>query len=163
MQDILNKILDNEEITKKSEELKKQGKKIVMVNGVFDLLHVGHINLLRNSKKNGNVLIVAMNSDASVNAYKDGRPIINEKERAIALASLFFIDYVTIFKEDKPLKIIEEIKPHILAKGIYYDSKKVDEEAKLMKKLGGKVIKIKHPVKTSTSQIIDKIRGAKFG
>lgn len=163
MQDILNKILSNEKVAEKSEDLNKRGKKVVLVNGVFDLLHSGHISFLRNAKSNGDILIVATNSDASVKKYKgNGRPILSEKYRAIALASLFFVDYVTIFNEDKALKIIETIKPNILVKGIYYDAGRVDEEAKLMDKLGGKVVKINHSIKLTTSQIIDKIKGVKI-
>lgn len=163
MQDILNKILSNEKVAEKSEDLNNRGKKVVLVNGVFDLLHSGHISFLRNAKSNGDILIVATNSDASVKKYKgNGRPILSEKYRAIALASLFFVDYVTIFNEDKALKIIETIKPNILVKGIYYDAGRVDEEAKLMDKLGGKVVKINHSIKLTTSQIIDKIKGVKI-
>jgi len=163
MQDILNKILSNEKAAEKSEYLKKQGEKIVLVNGVFDLLHSGHISFLRNAKSKGDILIVATNSDASVKKYKgNSRPILSEKYRAIALASLFFVDYITVFNEDKALKIIETIKPNILVKGIYYDAGRVDEETDLMNKLGGKVVKINHPIKLSTSQIIDKIRGVKI-
>ena len=164
MQDIINKILSNEEISKISGKLKKEDKKVVMVNGAFDLLHSGHINFLRKAKKNGDVLLVAVNSDKSIKTYKNfDRPAIPEMDRAILIASLFFVDYVTIFNESKALKIIKIIKPDILAKGNYYDPTRVDEEVELVKKLGGKVIKIKHPVKISTSQIIEKIRSVKFG
>ena len=162
MQDIKNKILSNEEISKISERLKKENKKIVMVNGAFDLLHSGHVNFLRKARENGDILMVAINSDKSIKIYKNSnRPIIPEMDRAILIASLFFVDYVTIFKEEKALMVIKSIKPNILVKGNYYDSARVDEEVELVEQLGGKVIKIKHPVKISTSQIIEKIRGVK--
>ena len=163
MQDIMNKILSNKEISKISEKLKKEGKKVVMVNGAFDLLHSGHVNFLRKAKENGDILMVAVNSDKSIKTYKNpNRPIIPENDRATLIASLFFVDYVTIFNESKALKIIKSIKPGLLVKGNYYDSVRVDEEVELVKKLGGKVVKINHPAKISTSQIIEKIVGEKI-
>lgn len=159
MQDILNKILNNKEISKKSEELKKQGKKVVMVNGVFDLLHVGHVGFLRKAKDKGDVLLVAVNSDKSVKTFKgDDKPIILEKDRAFLIAALSFVDYVTIFNESKALKIIEKIKPDILVKGIRPDIKRLEEEKELVGKHGWKIDQIIHNTTISTGQIIDKIK-----
>ncbi|HLC63567.1 MAG TPA: adenylyltransferase/cytidyltransferase family protein [Candidatus Nanoarchaeia archaeon] len=164
MKDIVNKILSNEEMAKTSLELKNQGKKVVMVNGVFDLLHAGHIGFLRAAKEKGDVLIVATNTDASVKTYKgEDKPVIPERERVLILASLFFVDYVTLFEESKALRIIEEINPDILVKGIRPDPERLKEEIALMKELGGKVEHIHNLVTTSTGQIIDKIRGIKSG
>ena len=163
MQDILNKILSNEEAAKKAEYLKIQRKRIVLANGAFDLLHSGHVNLLRRARDKGDVLFVAINSDRSIKTYKKpDRPNIPEMDRAVLVASLFFVDYVTIFNESKALNIIKNIKPDVLVKGNYYDPARVDEEVELVKKLGGGVVKIKHPVKISTSQIIERIRGVKI-
>jgi len=159
MQDILSKILTNEEIVKRGRELKKEGKKIAMANGVFDLLHTGHISFLRDAKRQGDVLIVATNSDVSVRTYKGkDKPIIPENDRAILLASLFFVDYVTIFEESKALKIIEEINPDVLVKGIRPDPERLKEEIELMKSLGSKVVYINNKVTMSTGQIIEKIK-----
>ncbi|MBI2667504.1 adenylyltransferase/cytidyltransferase family protein [Candidatus Woesearchaeota archaeon] len=132
MEDILNKVLSNDEIAKKSRGLKKQGKIIVMANGSFDLLHIGHIDLLRQAKRKGDILIIAINSDLSIRTYKgNDRPIIPEKERALMLASLFFVDHVTIFNESKALNIIEKIKPDILVKGIRPDPERLEEEKRI--------------------------------
>ncbi|MBI4158719.1 adenylyltransferase/cytidyltransferase family protein [Candidatus Woesearchaeota archaeon] len=160
MQGILNKILDNDEIARKSDELKKQGKIVIMVNGVFDLLHVGHVSFLKSAREKGDVLFVAINTDASVKTYKgEDKPIIPERERALILASLFFVDYVTLFEESKALRIIEEINPDVLVKGIRPDPERLKEEIALMEMLGGKVEHIHNQVTTSTGQIINKIRG----
>ncbi|MBI2667505.1 adenylyltransferase/cytidyltransferase family protein [Candidatus Woesearchaeota archaeon] len=144
MPEVSIKILSNDEIAKKSRGLKKQGKKVIMVNGVFDMLHIGHIGFLRKAKEKGDVLFVAVNSNQSVKSYKgENKPIIPEKERVLMLASLFFVDHVTIFNESKALNIIEKIKPDILVKGIRPDPERLEEEN----------------VTTSSGQIIDKIRG----
>lgn len=131
-----------------------------MVNGVFDLLHAGHINFLRQAKEKGDVLIVAINSDKSVKTYKGkDKPIIPEKERAVLLASLFFIDYVTIFDESEALDIIRKIKPDVLVKGIRRDEKRLVEEIKLIDSLDSKITYVENEVTISTGQIINKIKG----
>lgn len=131
-----------------------------MVNGVFDLLHAGHINFLRQAKEKGDVLIVAINSDKSVKTYKGkDKPIMPEKERAVLLASLFFIDYVTIFDESEALDIIRKIKPDVLVKGIRRDEKRLVEEIKLIDSLDSKITYVENEVTISTGQIINKIKG----
>ena len=163
MQDIERKILSNEKITEKSAEFKKEGRKVIMVNGVFDLLHVGHIGFLRKAKAQGDILFVAVNSDLSVKSFKgDDKPIIPENERATMLASLFFVDYVTIFNESKALDIIKKIKPDLLVKGIRPDPKRLEEEIELVDANGWKIKQIIHNTTISTGQIIDKIRDFKY-
>ena len=95
-----------------------RGKRVVFTNGCFDILHPGHIDLLRRARQLGDVLIVAINSDASVRRIKGpGRPIFDEKERAELLAAMEMVDLVTIFDEDTPFEIILKIRPDVLVKG----------------------------------------------
>ena len=100
------------------QKLKSENKTIVFTNGCFDLLHPGHIKLLEQAKRAGDVLIVALNSDASVKKLKDARrPILNQNARVRIIAAIKWVDYIIIFKELTPLKLIQKIRPHILAKG----------------------------------------------
>lgn len=97
-------------------------KKIVFTNGCYDLLHVGHVRLLKKAKSLGDILILAINSDLSLRKLKGrGRPLVGEKERAEVLSALSCVDYVTIFPEDTPLETIQMLKPDILIKGGDYE------------------------------------------
>ncbi|HPR18498.1 MAG TPA: D-glycero-beta-D-manno-heptose 1-phosphate adenylyltransferase [Candidatus Cloacimonadota bacterium] len=112
------KLKTRQEISSIVQEIKKQGKNIVFTNGCFDILHAGHIQYLQEAKKLGDVLIVGLNSDASVKRLKgDERPINNETDRAIVLSALTCVDYVVIFEQDTPLELINLILPHFLVKG----------------------------------------------
>ena len=129
------------------EELKKQNKKIVTTNGVFDILHIGHIRYLKEAKKLGNILIVGINSDASVKRIKDPRrPFNNENNRAEILAALECVDYVTIFNEDNPIIFLKAVMPNTHVKGGDYNMDQIVEksvvennqgEVKLIPKVGG--------------------------
>src|SRR3989344_1886008 len=133
------KIKTISELKKIAEALKSQNKKIVTTNGVFDILHIGHIRYLRAAKKLGDVLIVAVNSDSSVRKIKGPkRPLNNENDRAEALASLECVDYVTIFSENTPIKILGIIKPRIHVKGGDYN---IDEivEKDIVEKNNGRI------------------------
>jgi len=137
--------------------LKKQNKKIVTTNGVFDILHIGHIRYLRAAKKLGDVLIVAVNSDSSVRKIKGPkRPLNNENDRAEALASLECVDYVTIFSENTPIKILGIIKPRIHVKGGDYN---IDEivEKDIVEKNNGRIALMPKVKGYSTSELIRKI------
>lgn len=127
---------DNDVIDKLIKKLKKKNYKIVFTNGCFDIIHNGHINYLRKAKQLGDILIVGINSDSSARKIKgEKRPIINEKDRAKLIASFGFIDYVLIFNELTPKKLIRKIKPDILVKGGDYDIKEIigKEYAKTIK------------------------------
>ena len=114
----MEKILPWEKLKARLESLKKAGKRIVFTNGCFDIIHVGHVSYLEKAKELGDVLVVGLNSDASVASLKGpSRPIVPEQERAYVVSALESIDYVTIFEEDTPQKLIEYLKPHILVKG----------------------------------------------
>jgi D-beta-D-heptose 7-phosphate kinase/D-beta-D-heptose 1-phosphate adenosyltransferase len=135
-------------------ELKKQNKRIVFTNGCYDLIHPGHIKYLIDAKKLGDILVVGLNSDKSVTSLKgDTRPINNQDDRACILAAIEAVDYIVIFNEDTPYKLIKLIKPHILVKGGDYEGKDVVgqdivEEVKLVKFVNG----------YSTSKSIEKIK-----
>src|SRR5919197_6422128 len=107
-----------QEIAAAVRKLQAAGKTVVFTNGCFDILHAGHIDLLRRARALGDVLVVAINSDASVARMKGpNRPIITESERAELLAGLEIVDFVCVFDEDTPLRAILEIHPDILVKG----------------------------------------------
>lgn len=117
----MGKVVDKEEIIDIVKNLKKENKKTVFTNGCFDILHVGHVRYLKASKKCGDVLIVGVNSDSSVRNLKGPtRPINNENDRAEIVSELGFVDYVVLFSENSPAKLLEEIKPDIYTKGADY-------------------------------------------
>ena len=137
--------------------LKSEGKKIVFTNGCFDLVHAGHIDYLSKAKAMGDVLIVGLNSDDSVTRLKgEKRPILNEHERAFVLSNIKPVDYVILFNEDTPQKLIEELLPDILVKGEDWAIEDI-VGADVVIANGGKVKNIKFVNDQSTSKIIDKI------
>ncbi|MBL7171033.1 MAG: D-glycero-beta-D-manno-heptose 1-phosphate adenylyltransferase [Candidatus Omnitrophica bacterium] len=136
---------------------RKKGKKIVFTNGCFDILHQGHIKILEAAKSKGDILVVGLNSDKSVRGLKGkGRPIQGEKERARILASLRMVDYVVIFNESTPLRLIKSIKPDVLVKGSDYRNKKV-VGGKEVKEAGGKVYLFPVVKGYSSTDIIKKL------
>ena len=148
------KIKTREEIKKIAEKLKRQGKKVVTCNGCFDILHPGHIYFLEQSKKQGDILIVGLNSDGSVKENKGPkRPINNENARAAVLSALDMVDYVVIFDEKTPIKLLEAIKPDVHCNGKEYDYDCI--EAPTVKKYGGKIHLIKNYKGFSTTKIIE--------
>ena len=153
----MNKILDRGALQEKLENLRKTGKKIAFTNGCFDILHVGHVRYLREAKKNGDVLVLALNSDSSVRSIKgEKRPLVPETERAEVLAALEFIDFITIFDEFTPLELIKFLKPDVLIKGGDWPEEKVvgrDE----VKQWGGKVVIIPEVMGKSTTNVVEKI------
>lgn len=135
---------------------RKQGKKIVFTNGVFDILHQGHLESLQKAKSYGDVLIVGINSDASVKKIKGPkRPIVPERERANLVAALKPVDYVVIFGETDPRQIILKIKPSVHVKGDDYKLKQIIER-KVVEANGGKVVLV--PTNSlSTTRLINQI------
>lgn len=113
-----SKICSTCEIIKVVEKLKKENKKIVFTNGCFDLLHIGHVNLFQKAKTLGDVLVVAINSDASLAQLKGSkRPLVSQTDRTQILAALSCIDYVVVFNEQTPYELLSALKPDILVKG----------------------------------------------
>ena len=152
------KIKSNEEMKKIVEGFKRQNKIVVTTNGCYDILHLAHINLLNKLKSLGDVLIILLNSDSSIRSYKgQNRPIIPEQERAEMLAALESVDYVTLFNENKPLKILQELKPNIHTKGKQGESSRNEEERKLVESWGGQLKEVDSGSFNSTTDIIKKI------
>jgi D-beta-D-heptose 7-phosphate kinase/D-beta-D-heptose 1-phosphate adenosyltransferase len=139
-------------------QAKSEGKKIVFTNGCFDLLHGGHVQLLREAKNLGDILIVALNSDRSVRQIKGpDRPILPEEERAELIAALEMVDYVTMFDEPDPLNVIRELRPDVLAKGgDWAEDKIVGRE--FIESYGGRVAVIPFLKGHSTTEIIERMR-----
>lgn len=138
-------------------ELKAQNKKIVFTNGVFDIIHRGHVEYLREAKSCGDVLIVGLNSDSSVKMIKgDKRPIVTEENRAYVLANLKPVDYVIIFNEDTPYNTIKKIVPDFLVKGADWDEDKI-VGSDIVKQSGGEIKRIKFVENNSSTNIIEKI------
>ena len=138
-------------------KLKAEGKKVVFTNGVFDLIHAGHVDYLSKARKLGDVLIVGLNSDESVRRIKgEKRPILKQEERAFILSNLKPVDYVVFFEEDTPAILISEIIPDILVKGADWSVEKIVGKD-MVEKNGGKVMNIEFVNDQSTSRIIDMI------
>ena len=156
----MHKILDRKILKDKLAVLRKEGKKIAFTNGCFDILHVGHVRYLKEAKKTTDILVLALNSDTSVQAIKGAkRPLVSEEERAEVLAALECIDYVTIFDELTPLELIRYLKPDILIKGGDWPEDKVIGRDEI-KKWGGHVTIIPEVAGKSTTNIVDKIISA---
>ncbi|OPY89735.1 MAG: Bifunctional protein HldE [Syntrophus sp. PtaU1.Bin208] len=153
----MGKILNWENLKKAVDELRRQGKKIAFTNGCFDILHVGHTRYLRQARERGDVLVLALNSDVSVRKIKgEKRPLIPQGERADLLSCLEFVDYVTIFDETTPLKLILYLKPDVLIKGgDWAEDQVVGREE--VKTWGGSVAIIPEIPGASTTNIVDKI------
>jgi len=136
---------------------RKQGKKLVFTNGCFDLLHLGHIRYLKKAKSLGDILVVGLNSDRSVKKIKgEKRPILPEKERAEILSSLWFVDYVVLFNEETPERLIRELEPDVLVKGADWKLKEI-VGADLVRSRGGVVRRIPLYKSRSTTSVIDEI------
>jgi len=133
---------------------KALGKTIVLANGCFDLFHVGHIRYLRAARARGDILVVALNSDASVRKLKGkGRPILPQRERAEILASFSFVDYVTVFNEPMVTKVLLALKPDLHVKGSDY-SRETVPEMETVRAYGGRVAIVGGPKIRNTSQVI---------
>jgi len=153
----LKKLYTLPQLKKIIAEQKKKGERIVLANGCFDLIHAGHIRYLKESRKKGDVLVVALNSDSSVRRLKGkGRPILGEKERAEILSSFSFVDYLTFFGELTVEKVLLALKPDIHAKGSDYTKETVPEK-EVVKSYGGRVAITGGPKIRSTSQLIKRI------
>ncbi len=145
-------------------DLRRQGRRIVSTNGAFDILHIGHVRALQQSRALGDVLVVGVNSDSSVKQYKsDLRPIVSQEDRAEMVAALACVDYAAVFTETDPRNFLELVKPHIHAKsGDYSPDRKPGEpgymvEADTVRKNGGEVKIIPLVSGKSTTNIIKRI------
>ena len=144
-------------LTEKIQHLKRDGKKIVFTNGVFDIIHRGHIAYLNEAKALGDFLIVGLNADASVKRLKgDSRPVNKENDRKFVMENLKAVDEVIIFTEDTPLNLISKIIPDILVKGGDWKEDQI-VGSDIVKQNGGKVFSLKFVNDYSTTGIIEKI------
>jgi D-beta-D-heptose 7-phosphate kinase/D-beta-D-heptose 1-phosphate adenosyltransferase len=154
------KVLTRHDLAARAATWRSAGKRIVLANGCFDLLHAGHLALLGHAARLGEVLVVAINGDASVRRLKGaGRPLVAEGERAALLAALTYVDVVTIFDEDTPLAVLQAVKPHVLVKGgDYQPSEVVGRE--LVEAAGGRVEIVPLTPEKSTTSLLERIRGS---
>ncbi|MDF7826028.1 D-glycero-beta-D-manno-heptose 1-phosphate adenylyltransferase [Pontiellaceae bacterium B12227] len=156
MRNFEDKILTREQMVAERARLKEQGTVVAFTNGCFDILHPGHVTYLQFTRQQGDVLVLGMNSDASVRRNKgDDRPIVCEEDRARVIAALECIDYVVLFDEDEPREMIAELLPDVLVKGedwAHYVSGREEVEA-----AGGKVVLAKMVEGRSTTNVIGRI------
>ncbi len=147
-----------DEMSEIIERLKSDGKTVVMTNGCFDLLHVGHVRCLQGAREAGDVLVVAVNSDSSVKSYKGpDQPINPEDERMEVLAALGCVDYVFLFSEPTVDGVLLRLKPHCHAKGSDYTEETVPERDTVLS-YGGKIVITGDPKNHATRDIIERIR-----
>jgi D-beta-D-heptose 7-phosphate kinase/D-beta-D-heptose 1-phosphate adenosyltransferase len=159
----IHKILPLEEAYRKVDELKRQGRRVVLTNGCFDLIHPGHTRLFTEARKLGDVLIVAMNSDRSVCALKGkNRALQPEAERAEIIAAMAAVDYVTIFDDESVLAVVARMLPDVLVKGGHYTLDQVVGH-KEVQAAGGQVVCVPIVAGYSTTAIIEAARKAVGG
>ena len=152
------KILSKDELLAERARLRDAGQQFVFTNGVFDILHVGHVRYLESARALGDALVVAINSDASVRELKGaGRPLINEDERAEILAALRSVDYVTIFDDVSPRSLIAELLPDVLVKGGDYALDEIHGREEVAA-AGGRVVSLPFVEGISSSGIIEQMK-----
>lgn len=152
------KILTPDELLIERRTLREAGKKLVFTNGVFDILHVGHVRYLNQARELGDAVIVAVNSDRSVRELKgEGRPLVNQSDRAEILAGLEAVDYVTIFDDISPRSLIAELLPDILVKGGDYSLDQIHGREEV-EAAGGRVLSLPLVEGVSTSVIVVRIK-----
>ena len=155
---MIEKILSPEQMLRERERLRAAGKRLVFTNGVFDLLHVGHVRYLEQARALGDALLVAINSDRTVRELKGlDRPIFNEAERAEILAALRCVDYVTVFDNISPRSLITELLPDVLVKGGDYQLDQIHGREEV-EAAGGKVISLPFVEGASTTQLIERMK-----
>ncbi len=156
-----NKIKTLPQIAAAIKKLKQKNKKVVFTNGCFDILHAGHVNYLSKAKSLGDVLVIGLNSDGSAKKLKGkSRPIVAQKNRAILLAALEAVDFVVVFNDLAPLKLIKLVKPDVLVKGGDWKKENI-VGYDFVKSYGGKVKSLVYIKGLSTRGLIDKIRNLK--
>ena len=155
------KIVELTELGEYSRTLRAEGKKLVVTNGCFDVLHVGHVRYLQAARALGSALAVGVNGDASVRELKgDNRPINNERDRAEVLAALECVDFVTIFPETRATRLLEIVRPAVYAKGGDYTPETLNaEERAVLQEIGTEIRIIPFEKGYSTSGLLKKLRG----
>jgi len=154
----MTKILDRQGLIRERERLRGEGKLLVFTNGCFDLLHPGHVRYLAEARALGDALVVALNSDRSVRVLKgEGRPILDEKERAEIIAALEAVDYVIVFDEETPRELVAELLPDVLVKGGDWAGDRIVGREEV-EAAGGRVVSAPVVPGYSTTEILRKIR-----
>ena len=153
-------VVEWQELLRLRQSWSAQGKVVVWTNGCFDLLRLGHIKSLQRSKEQGDILVVELNSDNSVRRLKgEGRPLFPKYYRAEMLAAVVYVDYVVIFEDIEPSRLVEELKPEVICKGAdYADGKKPMPEAEMVRSYGGRVCFIALFEDYSTKRILQSIQ-----
>ncbi len=152
------KILSRQDLAKRLAEHRAHGERIVLANGCFDLLHVGHIRYLEGARREGDILVVAVNSDSSVHALKgDARPVLPAQARAELVAALAAVSYVTLFDELNVEALLEELRPHVHAKGTDYTAETVPERESAAR-LGVRIAIVGDPKRHSTREFLARLR-----
>jgi rfaE bifunctional protein nucleotidyltransferase chain/domain len=152
-------LIKRKDVKALAQRLRRSRKRIVFTNGVFDLLHRGHVEYLAKAKSYGDVLVVGLNSDASVRRLKGaGRPLQKQTDRAIILLALKAVDYVVVFGEDRPDKLIREISPAVLVKGADWKLSEI-AGADYVTSCGGVVRRVRLTTGRSSSKLIRKLSG----
>ena len=152
------KLQNLHEIADIAAQARKNGQSVVFTNGCFDILHRGHVHILRQAKANGDLLIVGINSDRSVKSIKGAsRPILPETDRVELIAAMEMVDYVVLFDEPDPYRLIAAIKPNVLAKGGDWSADKI-VGADVVAENGGRIAVIPYLQGSSTTKIIERIR-----
>lgn len=155
--DIQSKIMEPRTLAGRLEDLRSAGKRVVFTNGCFDILHIGHVRYLSAAKNEGDLLVVGLNSDQSVRLIKGKRrPIVQQDQRLEIIASLQVVDYVSLFDEPDPLKLIQLLKPTILVKGADWSADEIIG-ADFVKSSGGRVVRVSLEQDASTSSLIERI------
>ncbi len=161
--DTRDKILSRDGVREVIEEHRRAGKKIVFANGIFDLLHVGHVRYLQAARAEGDLLVVGVNSDFSAKQLKgEGRPILTERARAALVAALAAVDYVVIFDELDAKALLRDLQPNIHAKGTDYTAETVPERD-LAELLGIRVAIVGDPKRHSTRELLTRLRESGAG
>jgi D-beta-D-heptose 7-phosphate kinase/D-beta-D-heptose 1-phosphate adenosyltransferase len=157
------KILSAEDLLAERARLRAAGKKLVFTNGVFDIVHVGHVRYLEQARALGDTLVVAINSDATVRKLKGaGRPLMIQRERAEILAAMRVVTYVTIFDDVSPRSLIAELLPDVLVKGGDYALDEIHGREEV-EAAGGRVISLPFVEGVSTTRLLEKMRGGPEG
>ena len=158
---MIEKLLSQDKLLGMREGLRAEGKSLVFTNGVFDLLHVGHVRYLAAARALGDALIVAINSDRAVRELKgEGRPIVKEGERAEILAALRQVDYVTIFDDVSPRSLVARLLPDVLVKGGDYRLDEIHGREEV-EAAGGRVVSLPFVTGASTTTIIERMKKAR--
>lgn len=155
-------IVSSDKLAEICEQMRRENKKIVFTNGCFDIVHAGHVTYLYEAKSFGDILIIGINTDDSVRRLKgEARPLVNQKDRAVVLSALEMVDFVTLFDEDTPLKLIKKLKPDVLVKGGDYTQDTI-VGADFVIEHGGEVRVVPLLAGRSTTSIIERIKAVSY-